>query len=49
MVEVPVLFGDSTAFHTQLSGLGAPVDPPRALDLTSSTYSSLLPTDACVG
>lgn len=46
MVKVLILFGNNPAFQAQLPGLGAPVSPPRALDLTCS---SLLPTDACLG
>lgn len=49
MVKVLILFGNNSAFHAQLRGLGAPVSPPRALDLTSSTCSSLLPPDAYFG
>lgn len=48
-VKVLILFGNNAAFHAQLPGLGAPASPPRALDLTSSICSPLLPTDACFG
>lgn len=41
-----IVCGSNTAFHAHLSGLGAPVSPPRALDLTSPTCSLLLPADA---
>lgn len=41
-----IVCGSNTAFHAHLSGVGAPVSPPRALDLTSPTCSLLLPADA---